>query len=264
MVAGICRWLVRRGVKVAPFKAQNMSLNSFVTREGAEIGRAQAMQAQAARVEPTRADEPGAAQARRGQPQPGGPHGPAGGRDERPRILRTPEAVRPETRTADAANSCCRPCWSAWSELRAAYDVVICEGAGQPAEINLRRTDIVNMGLARAARLPVRRRRRHRPRRRLRLLLRHHRPAQRRGPGAGRRIPRQQVPRRRDPARARASTCCAAHRPRHLGVLPFASRPGHRRGGRAAGVAARRGARVRGGGRRSARTCCGSRCARCR
>ncbi len=53
VTAGICRWLVRRGVKVAPFKAQNMSLNSFVTREGAEIGRAQAMQAQACRIEPT-------------------------------------------------------------------------------------------------------------------------------------------------------------------------------------------------------------------
>ena len=53
VTAGICRWLARRGVKVAPFKAQNMSLNSMVTPDGAEIGRAQVMQAQAAGIEPS-------------------------------------------------------------------------------------------------------------------------------------------------------------------------------------------------------------------
>ncbi|MET7388847.1 cobyric acid synthase [Streptomyces sp. NPDC005529] len=161
VTAGICRWLVRQGVKVAPFKAQNMSLNSFVTREGAEIGRAQAMQAQAARVEPTALMNPvllkpgsdrssqvvlmgrpvGEMSARGFFGEPGGalsagvssggsPHG-----GHREALLGT---------VLDCL-----------AQLRGTYDAVICEGAGSPAEINLRRTDIVNMGVARNAGLPV-------------------------------------------------------------------------------------------------------------
>ncbi|MGW3953967.1 cobyric acid synthase [Streptomyces sp. NPDC004752] len=143
VTAGICRWLVRQGVKVAPFKAQNMSLNSFVTREGAEIGRAQAMQAQACRIEPTALMnpvllKPGGEQSSQvvllgrpvGELSARGYHG---GRQQR--LLGT---------VLDCL-----------ATLRSTYDAVICEGAGSPAEINLRRTDIVNMGIARGARLPV-------------------------------------------------------------------------------------------------------------
>ena len=71
------------------------------------------------------------------------------------------------------------------ADLRARYDVVVCEGAGSPAEINLRATDIANMGLAQAADLPVRGRRRHRPRRRVRPPVRHARRARPGRPGAG-------------------------------------------------------------------------------
>lgn len=143
VTAGICRWLARQGVKVAPFKAQNMSLNSFVTREGAEIGRAQAMQAQACRIEPTALMnpvllKPGGEQSSQvvllgrpvGELSARGYHG---GRQQR--LLGT---------VLDCL-----------ATLRSTYDAVICEGAGSPAEINLRRTDIVNMGIARGARLPV-------------------------------------------------------------------------------------------------------------
>ncbi|GAA2408958.1 cobyric acid synthase [Streptomyces glaucosporus] len=143
VTAGICRWLARRGVKVAPFKAQNMSLNSFVTRDGAEIGRAQAMQAAAARVEPTALMNPVLLK-------------PGGDRTSQVVLLGKPvgelsargyHAGRQE-RLLGTVTDCL-------AELRRTHDAVICEGAGSPAEINLRHSDIVNMGLARAARLPV-------------------------------------------------------------------------------------------------------------
>lgn len=143
VTAGICRWLVRQGVKVAPFKGQNMSLNSFVTREGAEIGRAQAMQAQAARVEPSALMNPVLLK-------------PGSDRSSQVVLMGRPVGELSargyhggrQAALLDTVVGCLE-------ELRGSYDAVICEGAGSPAEINLRRTDIVNMGIARAARLPV-------------------------------------------------------------------------------------------------------------
>ncbi|WP_406212252.1 cobyric acid synthase [Streptomyces decoyicus] len=156
VTAGICRWLARQGVRVAPFKAQNMSLNSFVTREGAEIGRAQAMQAAAARVEPTALMnpvllKPGSDRSSQvvllgkpvGELSARGYFGEAGGSSSGKALY----AGRREE-LLGTVTDCLQ-------ELRRTYDAVICEGAGSPAEINLRRTDIVNMGLARAARIPV-------------------------------------------------------------------------------------------------------------
>ncbi|MFJ9036562.1 cobyric acid synthase [Streptomyces sp. NPDC102406] len=143
VTAGICRWLVRQGVKVAPFKGQNMSLNSFVTREGAEIGRAQAMQAQAARVEPSALMNPVLLK-------------PGSDRSSQVVLMGKPVGEmsargyhgQRQGALLDTVVGCLE-------ELRGSHDAVICEGAGSPAEINLRRTDIVNMGIARAARLPV-------------------------------------------------------------------------------------------------------------
>ncbi|MBO2445880.1 cobyric acid synthase [Actinomadura barringtoniae] len=142
LTAGICRWLSRQGVKVAPFKAQNMSLNSMVTADGAEIGRAQYMQAQAARTEPKAIMNPVLLK-------------PGSDRRSQVVLLGRPIAevdaleygAHKERLRAVVAESL--------AELRAEYDVVICEGAGSPAEINLRAGDLANMGLARAADLPV-------------------------------------------------------------------------------------------------------------
>lgn len=142
VTAGICRWLARRGVRVAPFKAQNMSNNSVVTADGGEIGRAQAMQAAACGLAPdVRFNpvllKPGSDRSSQlvvlGQP--------VGNLDAR-------DYLRPRPRLARAVQE-------TLAELRRDFDVVICEGAGSPAEINLRATDIVNMGLARAANLPT-------------------------------------------------------------------------------------------------------------
>jgi adenosylcobyric acid synthase len=142
VTAGICRWLARQGVSVAPFKAQNMSLNSFVTADGAEIGRAQAMQAAAAGIEPQAAMNPVLLKP---------------GSDSRSQVVVLGRAVA-EVGALDYHErkpALLRIALDCLADLRRRYDVVVCEGAGSPAEINLRDRDIANMGLATAAALPV-------------------------------------------------------------------------------------------------------------
>ena len=142
VATGICRWLARRGVRVAPFKAQNMALNSVVTAEGAEIGRAQAAQAAAAGVAPEAAMNPVLLK-------------PAGERRSHVLLMGKPYG-EVDARSYGPMRAALRePVLAALADLRERFDVVICEGAGSPAEINLRDDDLANMGLARAADLPV-------------------------------------------------------------------------------------------------------------
>ncbi|SDO88822.1 adenosylcobyric acid synthase (glutamine-hydrolysing) [Klenkia soli] len=142
VTAGICRWLVRQGVAVAPFKAQNMSNNSGVTADGAEIGRAQVFQAAAARVEPEAAMNPVLL-------KPGG--------ENSSQVVVLGKAVTDVTAMSyrGLKAQLFEQVLSSLADLRSRFDVVVCEGAGSPTEINLRDTDIANMGLATAARLPV-------------------------------------------------------------------------------------------------------------
>jgi adenosylcobyric acid synthase len=142
VVAGICRWLARQGVKVAPFKAQNMALNSVVTLDGAEIGRAQAMQAAAAGIQPQAMMNPVLLK-------------PTGEQTSQVIVLGHPDGVADARSYQQRKPALLEVVLGALQDLRARYDVVICEGAGSPAEINLRDHDFVNMGLARAAGLPT-------------------------------------------------------------------------------------------------------------
>ena len=142
VVAGICRWLAREGASVAPFKAQNMALNSFVTRDGAEIGRAQASQAAAAMVEPEVAMNPILLK-------------PSAGRTTQVVVRGKPRANVSAKGYGAMKKTLMPVVLESLEELRRRFDVVVCEGAGSPAEINLRENDLANMGLARAADLPV-------------------------------------------------------------------------------------------------------------
>ena len=142
LTAGLCRIFKQDGYRVAPFKSQNMALNSFITEEGLEMGRAQVMQAEAAGI--------------------------------RPSVLMNPILLKPTNDTGSQVivngevlgNMSAREYFAykknlipqimeAFGKLSEEYDIVVIEGAGSPAEINLKEDDIVNMGMAKLAKAPV-------------------------------------------------------------------------------------------------------------
>ena len=142
LCAGLCRIFKQDGYKVAPFKSQNMALNSFITEEGLEMGRAQVVQAEAAGVKPT--------------------------------VYMNPVLLKPTNDVGSQVivngevlgNMSAREYFSykkklvpdimkAFHKLEEEYDIIVIEGAGSPAEINLKSEDIVNMGLAEMVDAPV-------------------------------------------------------------------------------------------------------------
>ncbi len=142
LVAGLCRLLYQDGLAVCPFKSQNMALNSFVTAEGLEMGRAQALQALAAGLEPDARMNPILLK----------PTSHTGSQV----ILGGRPIGHMSAREYFAYKSQLKPAiMEAFCALSREFDAVVLEGAGSPAEINLRREDIVNMGMAQMADAPV-------------------------------------------------------------------------------------------------------------
>lgn len=142
LVAGLCRVLAREGIRVAPFKSQNMALNSAITRDGLEIGRAQAMQAEAAGIEPTASMNPVLLK-------------PTTNTGSQVIVRGKAIGTMPAREYFSFRASLVGQVREAYEELAREYDVVLIEGAGSPVELNLKRDDIVNMGMARLAGSPV-------------------------------------------------------------------------------------------------------------
>jgi adenosylcobyric acid synthase len=142
IVTGLCRLLARQGVRVAPFKGQNMALNARVTADGGEIGHAQWVQATAAGVEPEVAMNPVLLK-------------PTGERTSQVVVMGRVVGERDARAQRDAKLDLRPIVHRALADLRARFDVVICEGAGGAAEINLLEGDLANLPLAAAAALPA-------------------------------------------------------------------------------------------------------------
>ncbi|HSH73669.1 MAG TPA: cobyric acid synthase [Methylophilaceae bacterium] len=142
LAAALCRSLYRKGLKVAPFKPQNMALNSAVTVNGGEIGRAQAVQAMACGLEPHTDMNPILLK----------PNTDTGSQV----IIQGKVAGNMEAAGYHAYKSIAMDAvMGSWRRLQAQYDYIVVEGAGSPAEINLREGDVANMGFAEAADCPV-------------------------------------------------------------------------------------------------------------
>lgn len=142
MVAALCRIFLQEGHRVCPFKAQNMALNSCVTKDGGEIGRAQAVQAQAARLEPSVDMNPILIK-------------PMSDRKAQIIVKGRPKENMSVYEYMDYKKEARHTVFASFKRLIQEYEIVVIEGAGSPAEINLKSHDIVNMEMAKRAHAPV-------------------------------------------------------------------------------------------------------------
>lgn len=142
VAAGLCRIFYQDGFQVAPFKSQNMALNSWITKEGLEMGRAQVVQAEAACTEPVAAMNPVLLK-------------PSSNTGSQVIVNGVPVGNMPASVYYQYKKQLIPEIKKAYDLLAANYDIIVIEGAGSPAEINLKENDIVNMGVARMADAPV-------------------------------------------------------------------------------------------------------------
>ena len=140
--AGLCRVFRQDGWRVAPFKAQNMALNSFITEEGLEMGRAQVVQAEAAGVAPSVRMNPVLLK-------------PTNDTGSQVIVNGIPRGTMRASEYYQYKKNLIPEVMAAYQSLAEEYDIIVIEGAGSPAEINLRQDDIVNMGMEKRAKAPV-------------------------------------------------------------------------------------------------------------